>query len=961
LALTDSTGYSVAGITFDGSSVYIGGGSDTVVDNSTVVDDKAFDLTGAGEVTYKGYSFSKINRVESTAKVTDNANTGNWTVDGNTIATGGSITFDGVSQVTTTQGVTNNTSVSQAVEMGASAIALAGITFTGSQSYTGSDGNKDTVTDSTNGAWSITSNRTLTDNTRNLSNVEQINTAGDITDNGNTVWSVDGKNLISSADQGITVSGTSKLTTEGNITDTTHQGWAVKGTNSAYSSENDLTVNGSRQIATTGSVTNDSDANQDVDLNTNSLVLAGMTFAGSKTYIGGASTIDTVTDNTVSAWDLTGNQALSNTTHNLSHVDQLNTSGDITDKNDGNWSVSGNKVASSTNYNVVIDGTGRIITEGSVTNGTDSDQTVTLGVSSLSFAGINFDGSTTYVGSTTQGTTDTIVDNNNSAWSLTGKNALRSSTHTLSNVDVVSTTAAITNVSGSTQTAEINGSQKVNVAGIQFEDVTAYTGGSDNTDIVSGTDLIWQLQGNNNSVAAADISMTNVGSIVANSADTDSENSQLRGISSNETYEVTGEAALTTKGMDITGIRMIYAGDGVDQIISNNSAEQWTLNGDNQIIAQGMTFHEIEQVNDLAANGTVKGSDGDDSITWTGNNTLSSYGVDFTGIKNIDTGAGNDTVYVDSALNSLNTLMGGDGEGDTLVNRTEGLSWELTSAASKLGGFAFSSFENLTHTLSTLDLATDSAVNLSVGSIGTPSAINKSISYTSPLDLLTLVTTSSVSGTTDVSNIDATAGGNINVTSTDTLTIDNAVSQSGDVAFTANSGDLNVNSIEANGGAGTATLTSNTGNIFAVAKETAEPHIIAKTTNFTALLQVGDQVNQFVIDSTTDGQVNIISTTFVSPIFTDATPEVVSVGDKLLSINEAVALSAFRTTSQQLADELGSVDPAIFTQLNNFNVAAESVATPLEGDFLLVENGLTSIQALPSDATAAGEEEEEVY
>ena len=191
------------------------------------------------------------------------------------------------------------------------------------------------------------------------------------------------------------------------------------------------------------------------------------------------------------------------------------------------------------------------------------------------------------------------------------------------------------------------------------------------------------------------------------------------------------------------------------------------------------------------------------------------------------------------------------------------------------------------------------------------------------------------------------------------LTIDRAVSQSGDVTFTANSGDLNVNYVEANGGAGTANLTSNTGNIYAVAKDTTEPHIVAKTTNFTALIQVGDQVNQFVIDSTTDGQVNIISATYVSPVFTDATPEVVSVGDQLLSINEAVALSAFRTTSQQLADELGSVDPAIFTQLNNFNVGSEGVALPLEGDFLLVENGLTSIQALPSDATAAGEEEEE--
>ncbi|MGI9279920.1 MAG: beta strand repeat-containing protein, partial [Endozoicomonas sp.] len=738
----------------------------------------------------------------------------------------------------------------------------------------------------------------------------------------------------------------------------TNQGWAVKGTQSAYSSTNDLTVDNSSQITTTGSVTNDSNANQNVDLNTNSLVLAGMTFAGSKTYIGGASTLDTVTDNIGNAWDLTGNQALSNTTHNLSNVNQLNTVGDITDKNDGHWSVSGNNLASSTNYNVVIDGTGRIVSTGTVANSTNADQTVTLGVSSLSFADINFDGSTTYVGSTNQAVTDTIVDNNNSDWSLTGNNALRSSTHTLSNVDVVSSTAAVTNASGNTQTAQITDTQKANVAGIQFEDVTAYSGGSDHSDTVSGTDLTWQLQDSDNTVSAAGISMTNVGSIVASSTDPEGENSELRGISSNETYEVTGDKPLATKGMAISGIRMIYAGDGVDQVISNNSAEQWTLNGDNQIIAQGMTFHEIEQVNDLAAKGAVKGSSGDDSITWTGNNTLNSYGVDFTGIKSINTGAGNDTVYVDSALTSLESLVGGD-DSDTLVNRTEGLSWELTTATSKLGEFAFSSFENLTHTLSTLDLWTDSAVNLSVGSIGTPSAINKSISYTSPLDLLTLNKSSTISGTTDVTNINATAGGSIDVASTDTLTIDRAVSQSGDVTFTANSGDLNVNYVKANGGAGTANLTSNTGNIYAVAKDTTEPHIVAKTTNFTALIQVGDQVNQFVIDSTTDGQVNIISATYVSPVFTDATPEVVSVGDQLLSINEAVALSAFRTTSQQLADELGSVDPAIFTQLNNFNVGSEGVALPLEGDFLLVENGLTSIQALPSDATAAGEEEEE--
>ncbi|WP_172806679.1 beta strand repeat-containing protein, partial [Endozoicomonas arenosclerae] len=211
------SGYKVANIHFDASTVYIGSGTDRLVDSTTVADSDEMNLAAAGQILYKNYDFSQINRVSSTAKVDDNANSGNWTVEGNTIAKGGSITFTGVSQIKTTQGIANGLTVGQTVTLdddnGTSTINVASMTFTGSESYTGSqtDDATDIVTDNTGGAWTVTGTQTLESGSRSLSGVDRVNTSGNITDNSTTDWSVDGANLISSSGRGLTIGSTTQL------------------------------------------------------------------------------------------------------------------------------------------------------------------------------------------------------------------------------------------------------------------------------------------------------------------------------------------------------------------------------------------------------------------------------------------------------------------------------------------------------------------------------------------------------------------------------------------------------------------------------------------------------------------------------------------------------------------------------------------------------------------------------
>ena len=558
LVLTDAAGYSVAGITFNSSSVYIGAGSDTVDDNSTVDSGKDFDLIAAGQVTYKGYDFSQINRVETGAEVIDSLPAGGWTVDGTNIAKGGSITFAGVSSITTTQGVTNESTAGQAVTLNTSSLEVAGITFAGSKNYTGHSTKTDTVTDNTGTAgWGITGDNAATSYDNHvLANVSQItgsasvtnNTASGqavtlnasslevagitfagsknytghsaktdtVTDNSSTSrWDLTGVNAVKSADNHVLVniseiSGSAAVENESGSTqsvtldslansmtvagiafkgsqsytggsdnsdtvvDSQNGNWQVKGTNQADTGLFSFSQIG--QVTTDGSVENASGSQQTVTLTANGLSVAGIQFINVEQYIGALSFTDIVIDSSNRAWTLAAANSLTGYGYSLTNVDQLETQGDITDSGGFNW-ARGSQTAYSDHYKMTVVNTSQISTTGSVNNEYIGNQSVTLNTNSLEVAGITFAGSKNYTGHSTK--TDSVTDNTGTAgWGITGDNAATSDdNHVLANVSQITGSAAVSNDSNTGLSVTLT-DDNLQAAGITFAGSKSYTGTS---------------------------------------------------------------------------------------------------------------------------------------------------------------------------------------------------------------------------------------------------------------------------------------------------------------------------------------------------------------------------------------------------------------------------------------------------------------------------------------------------
>ncbi|MGI9282630.1 MAG: filamentous hemagglutinin N-terminal domain-containing protein, partial [Endozoicomonas sp.] len=228
--LGDITGASAVNVTASG------------VDTFVQTSDKNLSLTGSVDkpLSLGGIELSNVEEVVvGDVTVADSGDTINV------------IEADGVTEVNNvvlTKGTLNGSDQADAFTLGSDGdgvfVTTPSIKFRGLSSIAGGDGT-DTFTDNPNStsAWSVSA-QTLSNGSITLSQVEELTTAGDITDTDDTGWSVTDANVITSATQGITVSGTKKLNTAGALTDTQGSAWSIEDPNLIKSTTLDLTVSG---------------------------------------------------------------------------------------------------------------------------------------------------------------------------------------------------------------------------------------------------------------------------------------------------------------------------------------------------------------------------------------------------------------------------------------------------------------------------------------------------------------------------------------------------------------------------------------------------------------------------------------------------------------------------------------------------------------------------------------------
>ncbi|MET4696848.1 filamentous hemagglutinin N-terminal domain-containing protein [Endozoicomonas lisbonensis] len=989
VALNNDSSITAAELRFIDASGYTG-----LADNSdSVTDDRGLGWSITGDYALRSDSllFANIGAVSQAGVVVDDQNS-DWRVGlDNTIttATDGKILFTGATRVTTTGSLTNDTGSDQNITLSDNAgVAVTGfddlgITFNHSASYTGGyTGNgSDNVNDTTSKDWLITDSGAaqVTDSasaSRNFTGIDRVTTTGGLTNNTGdalaiTLDQVDDngttKEII--ATDSITFVGSSDYTGSGSdtVTDTIGRDWYITGDNRMNTAEDSsgMDLSGIAKAMNILAVRNQALLNLDVSLLADSsLTAAGINFTDIQTYAGSGT--DNIIDNPGQDWSVTGIHQADTSTLSFTGIDHVTTAANARGQNsDSDWLVEGDRSASSDGVTFAFTDADTVISNvGSIRNETQGSLKVELKAdSSLQTASINFMEASGFVG-TGQ---DSVTDLRGLDWRITGVNdAVTGNTDDsdliFTGISAVETGANVTGRSADSEW-RIAGNQSAASDDITFTftdtDTTLTHAGSVSNG--SGSNLTWNLLSADQQVSAADMKFQGVSTITGYD-DGQGNGDTINATTDDDVFEVTGDGSLTTKGIAFNSIRMILAGDGKDTVVSNVASE-WQLGGElNRLLVEGMTFADVETAQDQSGNGSLRGSQSDDTINWLGNGLMDAAGMSFSGLTAIDGGDGNDLVSIQGEVDSLTSLTGGDGNGDTLENRQASFGWKLLSAGTSLGGQAFSGFENLTHTENSLNLESDSAVSLGSQTIATGSG-SVAIGDVSRFDNLVVATDQNISGQARTDRL-TLQGNNISLATTGDMTIDSVVA-TGNVEIDAFSGTLVIDSIVAEDS--DVTLQARAGDILALDKDGVGYHIVADNVSMNAIgYTISSEDSPFHILSKIASNVNFIASRFYSPriYVNDQLSDSASftyLGERLLNVYELGDMAAAKSESQDVVNQLGNIDPAVFTAINSFSISENSLEEPLSGDYLLVESGFDGmglIEALPSEATATGDSEE---
>ncbi|MCX2778240.1 filamentous hemagglutinin N-terminal domain-containing protein [Microbulbifer thermotolerans] len=216
---------------------------------------------------------------------------------------------------------------------------------------------------------------------------------------------------------------------------------------------------------------------------------------------------------------------------------------------------------------------------------------------------------------------------------LTGSdNELAVSGITFSDIHSAEITA-LTGSSGSDH-FEVTGVNALKANGIAVNGISALDamGG---TDSVIGADGIdWLLTGINNRAENSGITFSNVELITA-------LNAGLTGTTADETFTLNSDGSIDSYGMTFTGLTAVDGIGGTDALDASAYADGVALaDGDNQLVASGITFSNIFSAEATA----LRGSSGNDQFEVTGVNALTANGVAFSAISSLDAMGGTDSV-----------------------------------------------------------------------------------------------------------------------------------------------------------------------------------------------------------------------------------------------------------------------------------------------------------------------------
>ncbi|SFC36185.1 filamentous hemagglutinin family N-terminal domain-containing protein [Microbulbifer thermotolerans] len=216
---------------------------------------------------------------------------------------------------------------------------------------------------------------------------------------------------------------------------------------------------------------------------------------------------------------------------------------------------------------------------------------------------------------------------------LTGSdNELAVSGITFSDIHSAEITA-LTGSSGSDH-FEVTGVNALKANGIAVNGISTLDamGG---TDSVIGADGIdWLLTGINNRAENSGITFSNVESITA-------LNAGLTGTTADETFTLNSDGTVDSYGMTFTGLTAVDGIGGTDALDASAYADGVALaDGDNQLVASGITFSNIFSAEATA----LRGSSGNDQFMVTGSNALTANGIAFSDITSLDAMGGNDSV-----------------------------------------------------------------------------------------------------------------------------------------------------------------------------------------------------------------------------------------------------------------------------------------------------------------------------
>ncbi|MEC8103684.1 MAG: LysM peptidoglycan-binding domain-containing protein, partial [Pseudomonadota bacterium] len=173
---------------------------------------------------------------------------------------------------------------------------------------------------------------------------------------------------------------------------------------------------------------------------------------------------------------------------------------------------------------------------------------------------------------------------------------------------------------------------------ISVTNAAAAIDASSGEDVLTVNDSTSALTGTDNQLHTAEYEFTSVEKV-------NLEDNALLATAGVDTFDVTGNKALTSAGMDFSGVASVDAAGGVDQV-NTNAADLVAESGaavDSAIVTQGIAFTNVDAI-DLDG-GALTATAADETFALDATSgQLSTNEMTFTSVSTVDAGDGRDTV-----------------------------------------------------------------------------------------------------------------------------------------------------------------------------------------------------------------------------------------------------------------------------------------------------------------------------